>query len=1050
MYHVIKPRTDKFIIQETQKATKHSPSSSSNHAEPHAKLKDELVVGSFRDLYFGLQLLTGAFGQKKDKHPKETKSGKSNKVPPSEEREIGEKKSSKKVKAAALDESPTVNTEWEHNEDPNEVKSFNHQIEDEEERHSENSESTPDEDYDNIDRLKGTFNLDSYKADYEIEYQYTNSDSEVKAVKVHWVREKNWEDTEFIEDEEEKKQKEAPFKKVIQDFMFFPGASPDVQQMVKKQLYRLNREMLTAVNSMLSNNYTLAGKANLMFQITTPPTRNARMKFSRKGSVFTLELYSPISIVYEPDTGNQFALTFNQELVQLEFNDYNNYESRDICELGIKATLDLNNFPETRPEASIEISIATQTSALQYTGPQDSPYIINLETHHSKDLHPSKHPTTLKPYIQAIRHYLSDTANLNFGRIIGILGNIGRSINGVTEQNLPEIFQALDELFKQTLITRLLKHKANMLYRSPHHTNRSDEISASITLTELLTESIKNGYHFSTLLNEMDEELIDIFCHPAFSKDIPFLLLVFQDLLLDEIRNSSNYISQNRELFPELSFTNYLFLAALGSVRCALEGARAQMRIEMHGYNSKRSKSGSEPRLNIIHQQFLEYAARGGSNDSVFFELKNIPGVEQAVLSNVRMRAAPRKIVASPYTNRHPLPPPSNMLSVEHSGSQRVIHVRLPRKRTHLLFCAAGNTEKHAALWERNPIFGALIGGLAPHYAIRQFLQLFPNANAAADPYLIILDVVGGSIGFYTGHYAILNPKKLIPNGLRVIKVGSQALMVSVFSMGTAINAYLLIHPTVSDVTNFIFLTQIAPAPIAISIAYLTWNAIAPQTKARWFDKNFTSRFAKASLDTLSRTLVYGGVLEFLVLNIIKVPGNVTSLVSPTVPAFGLALLEYTRVKEKAAVLMTALTAADFIYMLAGDVIAAEYPAILTYIRAGLWTAASIYSIGFVARNALEFVRKYDGPPRLITQRISAPGSREDSIIGETTPLVSEDTLQNIRKWDELDETQQDRTILPLYKARTTSRNGSGRYGTLQDEDYDAPPPTPKKWCTIV
>jgi hypothetical protein len=236
------------------------------------------------------------------------------------------------------------------------------------------------------------------------------------------------------------------------------------------------------------------------------------------------------------------------------------------------------------------------------------------------------------------------------------------------------------------------------------------------------------------------------------------------------------------------------------------------------------------------------------------------------------------------------------------------------------------------------------------------------------------------------------------------------------FNLGTAINAYLLQHPGTKDVSNWVFISQIASAPIGFSLLYFGWNVFQNRTKTRAFSRNAFTRFLREAFEILSRTMRYGATFESLSLDLIKIPGSWASLLTPIIPAFGIALLEYTPIKRQASFAMTGLMTANLIFLLADETIRHQFPEVENYIRIAYWGVLTGAGIGVIVNKYRTFMEQYDPDAQIV---ISNPSNERPYVtVNETTPLK----FENVES-----EATTVQTTLAINSSQADSNTGTGK-----------------------
>lgn len=761
----------------------------------------------------------------------------------------------------------------------------------------------------------------------------------------------------YINDTANEDSREAPLK----EFLHFSNNDFE-NSLYANEFYSLNRDILNTIKDLLSNNYSLGEKRDIIYEIDVPV-----FKYTRKGRVFTLDANTTCTEVSFINRLSAARYVLNQNKTDLvkKTDDLNSLAS--IFYLKINVTLDLTNFPCERPKTRIEITVSTDLNNFYYAGQDLDPYIVQTETHYNFNMF------TIDKHIEFANRELEN-----------ILSRLNTSLTGfsrtrLSHEHLPIIFSSLEGLFFQALKIVLLKYKKGIL-------TYDDARLFTIELKAMIFDWKEGGKSFEQLLNELELGFEIIF--KELPKNIIPTLEVFCSPLIEKILSFSNHIRKNRNrvLYQEngVSVKNSLFILALGSIQTGLLNTMEDTGLQLWRSNASVEQDFNEDFAG--NELYLQYLNR---TDGVFSLLLEIEGF--ILRNNLRKLIDERKSTSTTFLS----------YSIRDSQVPLELEYVDPGEVRETVTCVSRQA-LYSTLLESNPGLLGLIGGFSAYYTARPIAKLFYYSSAS--PYLLITQPVFAAIGFYEGIYATRHPRQTLPKPLQFGKVISNSLTVAYFCLGLAINFYLYLFPKNTEVSDDTFLEDIVPFPAALILLYCVWNIFRkdPATK---IDRVFNFLF---------NFILAGGNIENIATYFFKA-GSTAGLLLPTsgiIPA----ILQETRLKETTSLLIRLLSAGmlstAFIYdSLEGELSSNKTLADLTL--AG-WALALTASAIFTFRNTVHFKRKYEAPI-IITRKTNVNDKSELPLVDplvhqiengeeETPLLVNRELITNVRDFKDLDK----------------------------------------------
>ncbi len=294
--------------------------------------------------------------------------------------------------------------------------------------------------------------------------------------------------------------------------------------------------------------------------------------------------------------------------------------------------------------------------------------------------------------------------------------------------------------------------------------------------------------------------------------------------------------------------------------------------------------------------------------------------------------------------------------------------------------------ENLAALWQRFPAVEGFNDALSLHTSLKQILKVYPNASQSAAPYLILFDIVGGTTGALIGRYAILNPKSPLHPAVRVWKAATDGLSAFVFTLGSAIQTYLAVHPNTQYISDEKFWGELAPVPLGLMISHTLWYSFSPLAKERWFPLKTRKQHIKYAIDFLTRCLFNSRIYQTGLLNFIHIPNeplyNVLYQAVPFVPALITTFAQLSsRFQQRANGLMIYLSAINFSIMLVKDFLSdknetldAAHP--LAILRLVYYILLVMLPLPFLIKHAVTFINNFEDP-EIITQEVRLEIARQ-------------------------------------------------------------------------
>ncbi len=707
------------------------------------------------------------------------------------------------------------------------------------------------------------------------------------------------------------------------------------------------------------------------------------------------------------------------------------YDVEAIATVDLVATLDMRLADRANAMIEVEISTNSNQELLVYIGSNYAPEIIRVENVAS-----ARVPERIArgSDTEEITHKLSQS-QISIGTAL-------ERIKNASEKDFDSLLSSVIQLFNEVIRSQLCRKRLQDDVGMP--------TNVPTTLQEWVEKNLRGGEDFTDLVAMAESELERVFFARKPEEIVAFIkvlsgkvALQTQEAALFVAKNASALTGQGGYFVVEdiLRSSAFVMLTAMEVVRKALDVVQNRKKISIIGRVNTEVKPVTH--VDDVPDFFIGYLQRVFRN-----KLDNNPFQE-------RLHAVDCVLVASQqFADLLPLPVHVDQSSDEEEGVEvevensyrgptetRLLSVTVPRYREVLQLA---KLEKIAALAVRNPVIQGVMDTSVP-FSLKQWLSLYP-ATAPAFPYFVLLEMAASTGGIIVARHAILHPTDRQNRAMRYWKAGTDGLVITVFTMGTAINIYLALNPKNTHISNLEFWSQLAPAPIVIAAGYTVWGAIAPSAKERWFRRRPGIR---SGLEVGAKFAYYGGVLEMSMLNIVNSPGNLLYVGLPLIPALGFSLLHLNRFRETGNAIMSYLAAINFAYMIGRDLEAYqlnEEPETdwTYYTRIGYWSLALSYSIYFMARHSTRFVRRYQGDPEFVVQDGVPVGTTEfDS---DRHPVVPERIRAQMSRGP---STPDERQALITYsyqmqRARTDSE------GSDDLEAANRPIESRRKWCTIV
>ncbi len=700
------------------------------------------------------------------------------------------------------------------------------------------------------------------------------------------------------------------------------------------------------------------------------------------------------------------------------------YQAEPIADYCVEVEMKISPHGHIKGTLDIQISTDNGRSDLLYIGTKHATEVFQIQHTLPGDV-PDKTPNK-KTLINARR----SLAVKSFLKLVNIVCKWELEPAAKSPVFLLDLMHLFNEAIRRVLLDRLFE-------------TNSERAVVPEFLHELAESVLSDTLPFSKLCEETESGLMASFCQIE-----PRKLFILDDLLGQEqlAKRRADLVSlwcnPNRlsaslhhvEKPARIRAVAYLLIVALDTIHNAVKNAishRELMRQPARPQQVFTMDIPSEPPewcLNLV-TRILE-----GFKDNPFNERLHInPYVQSSIMTDLS-----QPLPSQGAINRSVSP------DIELETHVVDIIGSLPRPTGKILLPA--RRERISALLTRNPFIQGLLD-LSPRYAIQQMLTLYP-ATRVANPYFVIPGIFGATTGIILASKWILNPNTNQSRPVRYWSSATNGLVVLVFGMNAVINIYLATHPENGEVSNELFWTQLAPAPIVLAGVYTFWNALARETKERWIKRSWL----RNTIEVASKSLFAAGAFELFLLQIIVgTPGKNLGLHAiPLTAALSLSMLHPTRFRETGQTLVSHLAAFNFGYLLIRDI--ARYTpedpnqaAWSHYTRIVFWALALIYSLYFTLRYGSRFVQTYEGDPEFVVQRFR-PGQ---ALANERTLLLSSDAQRTIAEPPTTeDEREQHRSIAFQYERHRSSH--SQRYSDFSDIPDIAGQKKEKRICQIM
>ena len=639
------------------------------------------------------------------------------------------------------------------------------------------------------------------------------------------VSQDTWSKIEIEENSESlTKESKAKLKKAKSTFVDFSNTSFANTPGILKYIHALNRDILrSAVWEMVSKNYKL-NNSECHFTVELPPSPNTNLKLKRQDhdqeTIISLELNATVYEAIDLEKGERIYLdkTWKTKVLYEENDGLAENTGKPICQIELKITLLLYNSPEIEPEVTIEITVHSNCPTFRYSGGW-ALEILQLENiDHDPEFDLEASPVLVKDP-KVLR--LIDSSNIQFGILAEQLATHASTLQEGSFSLTPAL-TAILHFYNEAVTISLLKTSLIQSYITNNTIelskfNLKNEILKAIKSYEILAETIIKQTQFE--LNAIINKLSD----PVISN----LLILFQSSMIDRIKELAlSYCSDPGSFIKKYGYTasgtyiykiNFTIALAIHCMHLAVKAIADARKIEMFGFNENLSSSTTPDKET---REFIDFILSIINN-----RLKNNPFINNLMIGMV-LPSQFQPLFEEDYF--------SSSLLIKRKKSDikeleyELLHMKIPKPKTRLSCCPSEYypTEKTAVLWERNPIVNGINDGLAVYFSIRQVLTIYPNARIAALPYLPITNMVAATIGMANGIYGIKNPNRPIAFSIRIWEGMGSSLVVFVFNLNFAITIYLADNPNTKNVSDLLFWTQIASAPLVLTAGHFAWRAV--------------------------------------------------------------------------------------------------------------------------------------------------------------------------------------------------------------------------------
>lgn len=786
--------------------------------------------------------------------------------------------------------------------------------------------------------------------------------------------------------------------------------------------------------------------------------RNYLIDFSSNTSLLTFNVLSnyQLELIFTTKVFNSYdKYAYLQNLLYKEQEAHglrllSDVSSEEICHVSFVMNLNFENHKLSKnqtilyPFVELKLEISSNYPKFRYIGRYVEDEIIEINNIGSLDCY-------RKPRYS---YYQQDTSNTSI--IDNVISKnmmlIGSSIEtillSIEQQNYQELFSIfynmqllLDHVIRNVLLMENVKNGYEILL------NYQKLIINLGTLKNFACEliySVKNEKNNPGAIFHAHNELIEIFKNMNEHK-FNRAIVAFFDPMLVQVQELSNLIYNNPNKFlkdhsqkldariyeynlQDLSKLSYILSISIMLIKSAIASVSAERRLTVLGIKNPSPGKNTKKILESVENYFLNLCL----NPQHFVHAHEL---SNQILWNIESKYLPPidTLNFNCSLNNH-IPKEEHAITVDNSESKALLYYSFIHSRKRLSCCPLRySAEQIAALWGRNPAIKGINDGLVIYFAAKQLLSLYPNVRNSISPYLTLINVAAGGVGILIGRNAILYPNQPVNKLVKVWESATDGLLILIFNLGVAINTYLLIHPQNHNVSNLVFWGQIAPIPIVLSIAYTVWYSLQNANSIK-------SNYLNKIIDFFGKTLLFGGALGISSLKSsarIKASFYQYYILGTAIAGMSFALIQYTSFKERINLVAIYLTASNLMYMLIEEIVNNHsednnLANIFNYLQIGFWSGALVWSVYFIAKNAVVFIKA--NPTVIIGQ---APDNNEHADNFQSQPLLN---VTNYRAIEELvDEVELLNKSLyrppsPNYSPNY-SPNGSPNYSPMHSPD---------------
>lgn len=689
------------------------------------------------------------------------------------------------------------------------------------------------------------------------------------------------------------------------------------------------------------------------------------------------------------------------------------YETMPIADVLMVAELDLSSPHRLKATIAVDITTHSPLCRLIYVGGRYAPEIIQLQNARSSsgssaESSPMSSSRSSRSYERTRKdshHWLTTGLSRSTLKLGSHLSELRLHLQGkedfgqISKDDWYHFFTGVVHVFNESIRAALMKLFAQSAL--------SNEGLEDTQLQELM-RILKSGETFEDLMDFINRELQHNLSDIS-PKELAQLVRICRSMPFTSALESALYLvrnpkiiqtqTQNAATVERASAKAFVIWNAMLALNKAVSATAAG--YQLHEFNLPEHASVTIQNDRQLLMELVHYMCSSFNNllqDNPFTELlahhKVITDASRSIREADHEVAPFQRDGASEDNVRSSLDADEDVDLLPYqprSGySVHLVETEVPigTRRVRL-----AKRERIAKLCEINPVLQAL-NDLSVRYAILQFLKLYPEAYGQVVPWAVFVEMAASSVGAAIGTYAVTHPNYRDRTMVRFWKAGTDGLVVNIFSFNIAINVYLAIHPQNGHVTNMVFWTQLAPAPLIFAGLYTLWDSISEGRKQRWFGRH--PGFRKG-IDVGAKFAFYGGAMSMLMMNIVNSPGELWATFVPLIPAFGGALMHLTRFKDTAHAVMSYIIGGNFVYMMARDLgqMGQETDPIPTWshaIRIGYWSLLTLASIGIMIKYSTRFVREYDNVGRFTVAQF--PTGTVDS---QTYPHLPAQMLEDLQ-----------------------------------------------------